>query len=192
MQANGKFLFTLDAAERRSCTAWDGDVPSGAASARIVFELVLQAGPDLALHAAAQWLGQRARTLRQAGVYEPEGSRVPIRRSAGPRGAQAFPVDDCPRAARAADLAAPDDHRPKPVASGAMGRWPYWPAYFTAIDRLLAPGGRGGLQAITMPHDRMLATCGGHSWITSTSSRAGRSPPCRRSPTPCASTPACA
>ncbi len=25
----------------------------------------------------------------------------------------------------------------------------YWPAYFTAIDRLLAPGGRAGLQAIT-------------------------------------------
>ena len=41
----------------------------------------------------------------------------------------------------------------------------YWPAYFTAIDRLLAPGGRAGLQAITMPHDRMLATRGGHTWI---------------------------
>ena len=41
----------------------------------------------------------------------------------------------------------------------------YWPAYFTAIDRLLAPGGRAGLQTITMPHDRMLATRGGHTWI---------------------------
>jgi cyclopropane-fatty-acyl-phospholipid synthase len=41
----------------------------------------------------------------------------------------------------------------------------YWPAYFTSIDRLLAPGGRAGLQAITMPHDRMLATRGGHTWI---------------------------
>jgi cyclopropane-fatty-acyl-phospholipid synthase len=41
----------------------------------------------------------------------------------------------------------------------------YWPAYFTAIDRMLAPGGRAGLQAITMPHDRMLATRGGHTWI---------------------------
>jgi len=41
----------------------------------------------------------------------------------------------------------------------------YWPAYFTTIDRLLAPGGRAGLQAITMPHDRMLATRGGHTWI---------------------------
>ncbi len=42
---------------------------------------------------------------------------------------------------------------------------PYWPAYFAAIDSLLAPGGRAGLQAITMPHDRMLATLNGHSWI---------------------------
>ena len=41
----------------------------------------------------------------------------------------------------------------------------YWPAYFTTIDRLLAPGGRAGLQAITMPHNRMLATRGGHTWI---------------------------
>jgi cyclopropane-fatty-acyl-phospholipid synthase len=41
----------------------------------------------------------------------------------------------------------------------------YWPAYFATIDRLLAPGGRAGLQAITMPHDRMLATRGGHTWI---------------------------
>ena len=41
----------------------------------------------------------------------------------------------------------------------------YWPAYFSVLDRLLAPGGRVGLQAITMPHDRMLATRGGHTWI---------------------------
>ena len=33
----------------------------------------------------------------------------------------------------------------------------YWPTYFATVDRLLAPGGRVGLQAITMPHDRMLA-----------------------------------
>ncbi len=41
----------------------------------------------------------------------------------------------------------------------------YWPAYFTGLDRLLAPGGRAGVQAIVMRHDRMLATRGGHSWI---------------------------
>ena len=42
---------------------------------------------------------------------------------------------------------------------------PYWPEYFRAIDRLLAPGGRAGVQAITMPHDRMLATLNGQTWI---------------------------
>jgi cyclopropane-fatty-acyl-phospholipid synthase len=41
----------------------------------------------------------------------------------------------------------------------------YWPTYFSALDRLLAPGGRAGLQTITMPHDRMLATRSGHTWI---------------------------
>jgi cyclopropane-fatty-acyl-phospholipid synthase len=41
----------------------------------------------------------------------------------------------------------------------------YWPTYFATIDRLLVPGGRAGMQAITMPHDRMLATRGGHTWI---------------------------
>jgi cyclopropane-fatty-acyl-phospholipid synthase len=41
----------------------------------------------------------------------------------------------------------------------------YWPTYFEAIDRLLAPGGRAAIQAITMPHDRMLATRRTYTWI---------------------------
>ncbi|MEU6084655.1 class I SAM-dependent methyltransferase [Streptomyces sp. NPDC047108] len=41
----------------------------------------------------------------------------------------------------------------------------FWPVYFTALDRLLAPGGRVALQAITLPHDRMLATRDTHTWI---------------------------
>lgn len=41
----------------------------------------------------------------------------------------------------------------------------YWPVYFRTLDRLLAPGGRVGLQAITMPHDRMQATRHTYSWI---------------------------
>ena len=32
-------------------------------------------------------------------------------------------------------------------------------------DQVLAPGGRVSIQAITMPHDRMLATRDGHTWI---------------------------
>ncbi|WP_432093663.1 class I SAM-dependent methyltransferase [Streptomyces sp. bgisy100] len=41
----------------------------------------------------------------------------------------------------------------------------FWPVYFSALDRLLAPGGRAALQAITMPHDRMLATRTTFTWI---------------------------
>ncbi len=41
----------------------------------------------------------------------------------------------------------------------------YWPTYFQTIDRLLAPGGKVGIQAITMPHDRMLATKATWTWI---------------------------
>ena len=41
----------------------------------------------------------------------------------------------------------------------------YWPAYLATLDRLLAPGGRISLQAITMAHDRFLATRHSFSWI---------------------------
>ena len=41
----------------------------------------------------------------------------------------------------------------------------YWDDYFAQLDRLLAPGGRVALQAITMPHDRMLATARTYTWI---------------------------
>jgi cyclopropane-fatty-acyl-phospholipid synthase len=41
----------------------------------------------------------------------------------------------------------------------------YWPDYFRALDRLLVPGGRIGIQAITMPHDRMMATRRTKTWI---------------------------
>ena len=43
--------------------------------------------------------------------------------------------------------------------------WNHWATYFGTLDRLLAPGGRVGLQAITMPHDRMLATRDTYTWI---------------------------
>jgi cyclopropane-fatty-acyl-phospholipid synthase len=42
-------------------------------------------------------------------------------------------------------------------------RW--WPTYFDILDRRLAPGGRIGLQAIVMPHRRMLAARRSYSWI---------------------------
>ncbi|MFG3409476.1 class I SAM-dependent methyltransferase [Streptomyces sp. NPDC048142] len=41
----------------------------------------------------------------------------------------------------------------------------FWPVYFRTLDERLAPGGRAALQAITMPHDRMLASRSTHTWI---------------------------
>jgi cyclopropane-fatty-acyl-phospholipid synthase len=41
----------------------------------------------------------------------------------------------------------------------------YWDTYFAALDQHLAPGGRVGLQTITMAHDRMLATRYTYTWI---------------------------
>jgi cyclopropane-fatty-acyl-phospholipid synthase len=41
----------------------------------------------------------------------------------------------------------------------------FWPTYFATIDRLLARGGRVALQAITIDHQRYLATRGSYTWI---------------------------
>ncbi|WP_432171131.1 class I SAM-dependent methyltransferase [Streptomyces sp. 1222.5] len=41
----------------------------------------------------------------------------------------------------------------------------FWPVYFRNLDQRLAPGGRVALQAITMPHERMLAARDTHTWI---------------------------
>ncbi|CAL9316990.1 Tuberculostearic acid methyltransferase UfaA1 [Streptomyces sp. SudanB148_2056] len=41
----------------------------------------------------------------------------------------------------------------------------FWPVYFRTLDERLAPGGRVALQAITMPHQRMLAARDTHTWI---------------------------
>ncbi|GGZ25171.1 class I SAM-dependent methyltransferase [Streptomyces nitrosporeus] len=42
----------------------------------------------------------------------------------------------------------------------------YWPAYFTALRRALAPGGRIALQTITMGHRQMLRTATTHTFIS--------------------------
>ncbi|MEW2517865.1 cyclopropane-fatty-acyl-phospholipid synthase family protein [Actinacidiphila alni] len=41
----------------------------------------------------------------------------------------------------------------------------FWPAYFRTLQARLAPGGRIALQAITMPHDRMLVSLPTFTWI---------------------------
>ena len=41
----------------------------------------------------------------------------------------------------------------------------FWPTFFQTLEKLVLPGGRVALQAITMPHDRMLASRNTHTWI---------------------------
>jgi cyclopropane fatty-acyl-phospholipid synthase-like methyltransferase len=41
----------------------------------------------------------------------------------------------------------------------------FWGTYFRTIDSVLAPGGRVAIQAITMPHDRMVATRNTYTWV---------------------------
>jgi cyclopropane-fatty-acyl-phospholipid synthase len=41
----------------------------------------------------------------------------------------------------------------------------YWPTYFRTLDALVTPSGRVAIQAITMPHSRMLASRNTHTWI---------------------------
>jgi cyclopropane-fatty-acyl-phospholipid synthase len=41
----------------------------------------------------------------------------------------------------------------------------FWPTFFTSIDRVLAPGGAVGIQAILQSHDRFLATRGQYTWM---------------------------
>nr|WP_245976510.1 cyclopropane-fatty-acyl-phospholipid synthase family protein [Amycolatopsis palatopharyngis] len=41
----------------------------------------------------------------------------------------------------------------------------YWPTFFETVGSRLRPGGRVGLQAITMDHDRMMAASSSYTWI---------------------------
>ncbi len=41
----------------------------------------------------------------------------------------------------------------------------FWPDYFSTLAARTAPGGRAVVQAITMPHDRMLATRETFTWV---------------------------
>ena len=67
----------------------------------------------------------------------------------------------------------------------------YWQTYFEKIDSLLAPGGKVAIQAITMPHDRMLATKTPTRGSTSTSSPAASCRRCGRSRRSRPGTPRC-
>ncbi|WP_427131068.1 class I SAM-dependent methyltransferase [Pseudarthrobacter sp. S9] len=41
----------------------------------------------------------------------------------------------------------------------------YWATYFQTIERVLAPGGKVAIQAITIAHDRLIATRSSYTWV---------------------------
>lgn len=41
----------------------------------------------------------------------------------------------------------------------------YWATYFQTIERVLAPGGKVAIQAITIEHDRLIATRTSYTWV---------------------------
>lgn len=41
----------------------------------------------------------------------------------------------------------------------------FWPTYFETLDQLVSPSGRVAIQAITMPHDRMVLSRNTYTWI---------------------------
>ena len=41
----------------------------------------------------------------------------------------------------------------------------YWATYFQTIERVLAPGGKVAIQAITIAHDRLMATRTSYTWV---------------------------
>lgn len=114
---------------------------------------------ELAIRAAAR--GARVRTL----TLSSEQQQLARERIAAAGFADRVDVELCDYRALLDDPAASYDAVVSVEMVEAVGRQ-YWPTYFRTLDRVLAPGGRIAIQAITMPHDRMLATRDTHTFIT--------------------------
>lgn len=116
---------------------------------------------ELAIRAAARGASVRSITLSV------EQRELALERIAAAGHADAVRVELCdyralledPTAARAYDAVLSVEMI---EAVGAE----YWPTYFQTLDHVLAPGGKVALQAITLPHERMLATRNTHTFIT--------------------------
>ena len=112
---------------------------------------------ELAVRAA-----RRGAPVRSITLSSEQQAPGPARGSTPPASATGCSVDLC-------DYRAIEDHAAYDAVVSvemieAVGH-DFWPAYFQILDRVLAPGGKVGLQAILMPHDRMLATRRTHTWI---------------------------
>lgn len=114
---------------------------------------------ELAVRAAAR--GARVRTI----TLSVEQQALARDRVAAAGLSAAVEVDLCDYRALLDEPAAAYDAVVSVEMIEAVGQ-EFWPTYFATLDHVLAPGGRVALQAITMPHDRMLATGSTHTFIT--------------------------
>ncbi|WGY02286.1 class I SAM-dependent methyltransferase [Nocardioides sp. QY071] len=114
---------------------------------------------ELAIRAAARGASVRSITLSV------EQQALAQERIAAAGCADRVDVDLCDYRALLDEPAAAYDAVVSVEMIEAVGR-EFWPSYFRTIDHALAPGGRVAIQAITLPHDRMLATGSTHTFIT--------------------------
>lgn len=114
---------------------------------------------ELALRAAAR--GARVRTI----TLSVEQQALARERIAAAGLAAQVDVDLCDYRALLDEPAASYDAVVSVEMIEAVGAQ-FWPDYFRTLDHVLAPGGKVSIQAITMPHDRMLATRSTHTFIT--------------------------
>lgn len=114
---------------------------------------------ELAIRAAAR--GAQVRTI----TLSVEQQALAQQRIAAAGHADAVTVDLCDYRALLDEPSGGYDAVVSVEMIEAVG-WEFWPTYFQTLDHVLAPGGRVALQAITLPHDRMLATRSTHTFIT--------------------------
>lgn len=114
---------------------------------------------ELAIRAAARGAQVRSITLSV------EQQKLAQDRIAAAGWTDAVDVDLCDYRALLDEPAASYDAVVSVEMIEAVGR-EFWPTYFRTLDHVLAPGGKVAIQAITMPHDRMLATRSTHTFIT--------------------------
>ncbi len=114
---------------------------------------------ELAIRAAAR--GAEVRTI----TLSVEQQQLARERIAAAGHADRVRVDLCDYRALLDEPAASYDAVVSVEMIEAVG-WEFWPTYFRTLDHVLAPGGTVAIQAITMPHDRMLATRSTHTFIT--------------------------
>lgn len=114
---------------------------------------------ELAIRAAARGATVRSITLSV------EQQALALERIADAGHADAVTVDLCDYRTLLDEPAGAYDAVLSVEMIEAVG-YAFWPDYFRTLDHVLAPGGKIAIQAITLPHDRMLATRNTHTFIT--------------------------